>query len=95
MAKGSILQDDMSRCWVCGSMPTVWHHIYFGGKRKISDENGFIVGLCPYHHNMSNEGVHFNRELDLEIKRACERKWLEITGKEISDFIKLVGKNYL
>lgn len=42
---------------------------------------------------MSNEGVHFNRELDLKLKRECQAKFEETHSRE--EFMKIIGKNYL
>lgn len=42
---------------------------------------------------MSNEGVHFNRELDLKLKRECQEKFEETHSRE--EFMKIIGKNYL
>ena len=93
MAK-SILQDE-KKCWFCHSQAGLHeHHIYAGtARRKISEENGFKVYLCWFHHNGSAYGVHFNRVNDLLLKRACQRKYEETGSRE--DFIKLVGLSYL
>lgn len=88
----SILQED-KKCFICGSLQVHEHHIYFGANRKASENNGFKVYLCPAHHNMSNCGVHFNRQLDLQLKQLCQRKFEETHSRE--EFMKLIGKNYL
>ena len=44
---------------------------------------------------MSDAGVHFNKELDLKLKRLCEQNWLAVRNKTEEDFIKEYGKNYL
>ena len=51
-----------------------------------------VVGLC-YHHHRGNKGVHFNRELDLELKKMAQRRFNEIYPD--SDFLAVFGKNYL
>ena len=93
MAK-SILQSE-KECYITGRTDNLHcHHIYFGrGLRKISDDNGFTVWLTADWHNMSNKGVHFNRELDLHLKQACQRKYEETHTRE--DFMKLIGRSYL
>lgn len=80
-------------CYVCGNSEVVRHEIFYGKNRQTSIKNNFIVWLCPYHHNTSNFGVHFNRELDLDIKRKAQRKYEIENSRE--DFIKLIGKSYL
>lgn len=54
-----------------------------------------VIFLRPQLHNMSNAGIHFNKEFDLEVKQAAERRWLEYYGGTIEDFIKRYGRNYL
>lgn len=89
----SILSNELE-CYICHRWSDLHrHHIYFGANRKVSEANGFWVYLCPYHHNMSNEGVHMNRKADLMLKEACQRKFEEAHTRE--EFVKLIGRNYL
>lgn len=91
--KRSILTDNLDVCFVCGRRREEIHHIYYGsGRRPISDKNGFIVPLCSAHHR-GIHGVHFNKKLDLAIKRLCQKEF-EKTGTR-EDFLKLIGRNYL
>ena len=94
MKRYSILHD-MSKCYVCGTPFNLHiHEVYFGtGKRQLSIKYGCCVGLCARHHNMSNEGVHLNRALDLELKRDMQKKFKEVYPA--LDFLKIFGKNYL
>lgn len=91
----SIIQRS-KECIVCGTTQNLHlHHIFFGvANRKISDRNGFTCYLCGYHHNLSNQGVHSNRELDLMLKRLCQEKY-ESMGYSREDFIRLIGKSYI
>lgn len=68
---------------------------FFGKNRQRSIKDGCCVYLCGRHHNQSNEGVHFNHDLDLQLKRTMEDKWLEYYDKTIDDFRKRYGKNYI
>jgi hypothetical protein len=43
---------------------------------------------------MSNDGVHFNRELDLKFKRMAQEYFEEHYGTR-AEFIIEFGKNYL
>lgn len=88
---------DKKECWVCGDTQHLHeHHIFFGtGKRQISEREGLKVWLCPKHHNFSKEAVHFNPELDKELKILGETTWCEKNDKTPEDFIELMGKNYL
>lgn len=89
----SIMVKSLDWCYICGRPREAIHHIFYGtGNRKISDKNGFVVPLCASCHTGQN-GVHFNRELDLELKRRCERKFLET--HRLAEFMTLIGRNYL
>ena len=89
----SILQEDTNYCFVCGKYGTDKHHVFFGvGNRKLSDKYGLIVGLC-YNHHRGNEGVHFNRELDLELKRYAQEKFTDMYSQD--EYLALFGRNYL
>lgn len=96
MKRTSILMK-MDHCLICGATQNLHiHEVFFGSKnRKNSIEEKLCVSLCAYHHNASNEGAHFNKELDLKIKRWAEEIWLKHNNKTIEDFIKKFGKNYL
>jgi hypothetical protein len=69
------------------------HHIFGGANRKLSEQYGLYVYLVPRLHNMSDDGVHFNREFDLQLKREGQMKFEETHSRE--DFLKIFGKNYL
>lgn len=72
------------------------HECFYGtANRKKSIKDGLVVFLKPELHNMSNKGVHFNKEFDLMIKREAEKRWLEYYNTTIEDFIIEYGKNYL
>lgn len=70
------------------------HHVYGGvANRSISEAEGFIVYLCPNHHNMSKEGVHHNAKNMLIVRQAMQRKFEENHTRK--EFMLLIGKNYL
>ncbi len=93
MGHNSIITDDMEHCMVCRSSHVVWHHVVFGtANRRLSDYYGLIVPLCPFHHNESQKGVHFDRELDLYFKRLAQTKFEEKYPK--LNFVEIFGKNY-
>ena len=89
----SIIQVQ-KECYVCKTTYNLHeHHIFEGtGRRKQSEIYGMKIWLCGRHHNLSNEGVHFNKELDLKIKRMAQNKFEE-TYKDL-DFIKIFGRSY-
>lgn len=87
----SIIQNN-KECFKCGTTYNLHkHHLYFAANRKVSDKLGLWVWLCAAHHNMSDEGVHFNREFDLELKRLGQ----EIYSKDHDDFMEQIGRSYL
>lgn len=90
----SILQNK-KECYFCHTTLGLHnHHIYYGSaNRKISDKNGFTVWLCARHHNMSNEGVHFEKRKDIYLKEQCQKKYEESHSR--ADFMRLIGRNYL
>lgn len=91
----SILQTEKV-CYITGQTNNLHrHHIFAGGRRKISEENGFVVYLAGWLHNQSNEGVHGKNghELDLMLKRHCQMAYEKDHSRE--EFIRLIGKNYL
>ena len=83
-------------CLVCGTTMNLHkHHIYEGvGRRKLSEKYGCWCFLCARHHNMSNEGVHFNKVLNIKLKQQCQKAW-EYKYGDREDFIKVFGKSYL
>lgn len=95
MKRYSILQKEMNECYFCGTRKNLnIHEVFFGtGRRALSIKYGCCVALCEAHHNLSNMSVHFNREMDLSLKKDMQRKFME-TYPEI-DFIKIFRKNYL
>lgn len=93
MAK-SILKNDPV-CFVCGNPYSVQkHHIYGGGNRSVSEDNGFWVYLCPRHHTRTIYSVHGDPDhrLDKELKAMCQSIYERDHTRE--DFIRLIGRSY-
>ena len=91
----SILQKD-KKCYKCGTISDLHsHHIFAGGNRKLSEKYGLKVYLCSKHHNMSNQGIHFNRDFELEVKKDMQTCAMNHYNWTKSDFIGIIGKNYL
>ena len=89
--------SNKKQCYVCGSSNNLhYHHIFFGKNRKNADQDGLTVYLCYEHHEGTN-GVHGKNghELDIELKIIAEAKWLEHYDKDIDDFIKRYGRNFI
>lgn len=94
MARKSILTDDLRHCIITGSPEAHIHHVFGGANRSKSEEDGFIIPLHPDLHNMSNQGIHFNREMDLHYKRLCQRYYESCIGDRKA-FIARYGKSWL
>lgn len=95
MTRFSIIQKQ-KQCLVCGTTLNIHtHEVFYGRNRQKSIEDGCCVYLCGKHHNQSNLGVHFNKELDISLKKLMETSWLKYYDATINDFIKRYGRNYL
>lgn len=83
-------------CWKCGSTHNIHeHHIFYGtANRALSERYGLKVFLCGYDHNLSDEGVHFNKDFDLELKKMAQEVFEKECGSR-EDFIRIFGKSYL
>lgn len=82
-------------CFICGMPTNVMHHIFEGtGRRQRSEKRGFKIPICGYHHNLSDDGVHFNKPLDLRLKQMAQKYYEENIGSR-EDFINEFSKNYL
>ena len=95
MAK-SIIQDT-KECFITGSTRNLHEHHIFGGRglRKLSEKYGLKVYLIAELHNMSNKGVHFDKEFDLRLKRMAQKKAMAHYGWTTEDFIRIFSRNYL
>ena len=94
----SLFSDENNPCcFVCHTTIGLHvHHIYGGvGRRPISDEQGCWVYLCGPHHNLSNQGVHFNREMDAYFKRECQRRWMARENATVDDFRAMFYGSYI
>jgi hypothetical protein len=83
------------KCYITGATEGLHkHHIFGSANRKLSEQYGLYVYLIPEYHNMSDKGVHFNREFDLQLKREGQMKFEQLYGSR-EDFIRIFGRNYL
>lgn len=82
-------------CAVCGTtMGLHTHEIFFGRNRQLSIQDGYTMRLCGNHHNLSGEGIHFNKPLDLYWKRKAQEHWEANRGTR-EQFIERYGRSYL
>lgn len=81
-------------CLVTGSNQNLHkHHIFNGAYKTKSDQYGFVVYLVGALHNQSNEGVHFDREFSLALKRNAQQQFEYDNSRE--DFIREFGQSYI
>lgn len=90
----SIIQTERE-CYVCGTTQDIHeHHIFEGtANRRQSEKYGMKIFLCGRHHNMSNQGIHFNKELDTSVKQMAQEIFEETHTRE--EFREIFGKSYL
>ena len=92
MKRYSIL-NNLDYCYFCGKPAECIHEVYYGKNRQISIKNGFCIGLCNYHHNMSDQSVHFNQEMNKELRRVYQEAFEKMFSHE--EVMGLIGENYL
>ena len=92
----SIIQDT-KECYVTGCTEGLHeHHIFYGnGVRPLSEKYGLKIWLRADFHNMSDYGIHFNKEFDLDIKQMGQKVAMEHYDLTTDDFIKIFGRNYI
>ena len=89
----SILSNEKC-CYECGTTLNLHrHHIFYAFNRKHSEKYGCWVYLCAYHHNMSNKGVHSDKEFDLRLKVECQEAFEKLHSHE--DFVRIFGRSWL
>ena len=89
----SILQDDTTRCFICGRTDGKLdrHEIFGASNRRKSKRLGLWVVLCRNHH----EDAHGNRAVMTALKKAGQIAAKKTYGWTNEDFIKEIGRNYL
>lgn len=90
----SIIQSDMTKCYLCGRCGWLEeHHIFGAYNRKKSDLYGLKIKLCHWCHNEPPDGAHHNKKamqfLHEQGQRAFEAAYPD------KDFKEIFGRNYL
>lgn len=90
----SIIQSE-KRCLICGTTYKIErHHCLHGtANRKLAEEHGLTVWLCPYHHRDNEHGVHGNKSMDLMLKQLAQRTFEQSHTRD--EFVSIFGRNYL
>lgn len=89
--------SNVHQCFICNKTHNLHkHHIYYGtANRRLSEKYGCWCYLCAEHHNMSDQGVHFNKALDDKIKAYCQQILEQEHGWDKDKMIEIFGRNYL
>lgn len=89
----SIIQTE-KECFICRTTRNLHeHHIFYGtANRRMSERYGMKVWLCQEHHTGQN-GVHFDRQLDLLVKTVAQGVFEEKVGDR-EKFIEIFGRSY-
>ncbi len=90
------VNDDLTKCFITGYTKASGaaihvHHIFGGSNKTNSEKYHFLIPLRADWHDMASYGIHFNRELELKIKRMCQDYWLIHYGTK-EEFIAIFGK---
>ena len=89
----SIMTKISDYCYICGRPAQHVHHVFYGtANRRLSEKYGLKVPLCEACHT-GPRGVHFNRELDLQLKRMGQATFKRVYPHE--DFVEIFGRHYL
>ena len=76
----SIVQEDMSKCYICGkTFGLEIHHVMSGNaNRKLSTRWGLVVALCRDHHQGplgAHQDIIMKERLEKDAQRAFESRY--------------------
>lgn len=71
------------------------HEIFGGANRQKSIKDGLVIYLTPAMHNMSDEGIHFNKDFMQYAHEQGQIAWQNHYNKTKEDFIREYGKSYI
>lgn len=71
------------------------HEVFFGVNRQKSIKYGLVVFLTPELHNLSKNGVHFNKKFDTYLKKLGQKTAMDYYNWSLEDFMKIFGRSYL
>lgn len=78
-------------CYLCGSRGTLHvHHCLNGSRRKLADEDGLMIYLCPYCHAVVHDK---DARLQRELKVIAEKHYLE--SHTFDEWMRRYGRNYI
>ena len=89
----SIMQDDMTRCYLCGRQATEVHHVLGGvANRPLSTKYGLVVALCHECH-LSADGAQYNPVKNFQLKAEAQAAFEAIYGHDA--WMNMFYKNYI
>lgn len=75
----SIMDTRKDECYLCGRNGHMEeHHIFEGSSnRKISEQEGLKVWLCPECHRLGKDSIHMNpsSERAIQLKKEAQKKF--------------------
>ena len=87
----SIITDNLDTCYLCGKPKEHLHEVFFGKNRVNSMIYGCVVPLCASCHLKTHQDI----QIDLKLKKALEKAFIEVYECDIDYFISIFHKNYL
>ncbi len=92
----TLMNTEKGVCYFCGyEGQTHKHHCISGtANRRLADEYGLYVYLCPNCHMLAPNAVHRNSETARKLKQDAQRMFEEKRGTR-EEFRILFGKSYL
>lgn len=81
-------------CRLCGRIgPTEEHHVFSGSYRRLSDEYGATVRLCPECHRYihSGKGVEDKRQLQCDVQYEV----MDANGWDLNMWLQIFGKSWI
>lgn len=92
--KKSIIQSDMSHCYLCGRQYGLEVHHVLGGvaNRRLSEKYHLVVALCASCHRGA-DGAQYGSELNLKLKAEAQKAFENLYSHEM--WIDIFKKNYL
>lgn len=89
----SIIQKEWDRCYLCGGIATEEHHVFNGPDRRMADQYGLTVHLCPFCHREAPYAAH----KDINTKRMLQQVGQAAFEKQYGHkaFMDIFMRNYL
>lgn len=85
----SLIYTNLNKCACCPGQQVHKNEVFEGAKRSISMKYGFVIPLCPKHHDI----FHNNREFALKYKKMFQKEFEKTHTRE--EFLEIVHHNYL